>query len=138
MTSGATSSGTPATAYGMRRPKRVRVRSEREPISSGRKSAKAPSAPIAIPIAPADEVASPRRSGAYVVRTLIPSASANVGSASAPSITAERGAGATAYPASAQRAPRAVHPPTASTKTARTIMLMNRLRFMPPLSLLTY
>ena len=41
---------------GMRRPRRVRVRSESEPIRSGRKSAKAPSAPTAIPIAPADEV----------------------------------------------------------------------------------
>ena len=77
----------------MRRPSRLRVRSESEPIRSGRKSAKAPSAPTAIPIAPADEVASPSRSGAYVVRTLIPSASAKVGSASAPSDRPLRGAG---------------------------------------------
>ena len=52
------------SAYGMRRPKRLCVRSESEPTRSGRKSAKAPSAPTAMPIAPADEVASPSRSGA--------------------------------------------------------------------------
>src|SRR5919108_74341 len=85
ITSGTTRSGAAKTAYGSRRPSRLEVRSDSPPTRIGRKRAKTPSPPTARPIALDEEVASPRRSGAYVVSTLMASASANVGGASEPS-----------------------------------------------------